>query len=55
MKYNTDLLGNLDTIRKLGVKKFALIEEEKWIRDGNKIQCIHDGRLYKIREPKSES
>ncbi|HVZ80230.1 MAG TPA: hypothetical protein VHE12_05425 [bacterium] len=38
-------IENLELIRKNGLKRFLLMENEKWI-SGGRILCVHDRRYY---------
>jgi hypothetical protein len=47
-KYDMSMIENLESIKKLGIRKFIEKEKKRWIK-GNKIYCVHNKQYYQIK------
>ena len=47
-KYDMSMIENLESIKKLGIRKFIEKEKKRWIK-GGKIFCVHRKEYYPIK------
>ena len=48
-KYGMSMIENLENIKALGIRKFVIMEKNKWIRE-DKIFCVHKKEYYTLRK-----
>ncbi|MCP4609704.1 MAG: DUF3795 domain-containing protein [Planctomycetes bacterium] len=47
-KYDMSMIENLESIKKLGIRKFIEKEKKRWIK-GGQIFCVHKKQYYPIK------
>ena len=48
-KYAMSMIENLEDIKKSGIRKFVIMEKNKWIRE-DKIFCVHNKEYHTLKK-----